>query len=281
VNVLSSQGNQVIAFSKNARSEAYPSNEISRVSGDMGDIKLIRQTTLGVDAVALHIPFFGDPSKSLLYAKTAIDAAVEAKVKMLVWNTSGTIPLEPTGNLAIDFRIDALKYLKSSGLSYAAFAPTAYAENLLSPWSTVYLKEKNMISYPTPIDYPVGWLPTNDLAEIMAYALKNPSLSGSHFNISSLKPYDGDQLALAFSEALGRKISYYPMPPKEFGKILDGVIGSPGAGDSAAAFYQILWDNKDFRPPIYFDQTDVNSKIPVKRTSLVDWIKNNKKVFLG
>lgn len=277
---LLTQGEQVAILSRDPeKSRAWKQAGAEIRIGDLGDAASLREAMTGVDKVALHIPFFGDPSQSFTYFRQAIDAARKANVSMLVWNTSGTIPQQPSGNPAIDYRIEALAYLRASGPPFVALAPTGYAENLLSPWTTRHLQTRAQISYPAPADYAIGWLPTADLASMIVYALAHPELNGLVADVSGLEAYTGPELALVFSEALQRELQYYPMPPQEFGGILDEMLGMPGAGDGAASYYQLLWDQPDFRPPLHFEQTALVKQIPTPRTPLIDWIRQHHKGF--
>lgn len=277
--VYGSTGSQMSPVAQELLYAGHEVRAFSRAVGDLADRDSVAEATSQVDAVALHIPFFGDSALFFTYAKNAIDAARDARVKMLVWNTSGTIPAQKTGNAAVDFRRDVLSYLETSGIPYAVFAPTMYAENLLGPWTTTYVKARSLVGYPAPADYRIGWLPTVDLARMIVFALSRPELSGAVFDVSGDKAYDGAQLARAFSEALGKDISYYLMPPKEFGAFIDEAAGREGAGAEAAAYYQMLWDNPDFRPLVHFDQTGVNERIATTRTDLVDWIRAHARSF--
>lgn len=278
---LLSQREQVVILTRTPeKARAWQQAGAAIHVGDLGDRASLDRAMTGVDRVALHIPFFGDPSQSFTYFRQAVDAARQAKVAMLVWNTSGTIPQEPTGNPAIDYRIDALAYLKSSGQPFVALAPTGYAENLLSPWTTRHLHSQSLISYPAPPDYAIGWLPTADLARMIVYALQHPELNGLIADVSGLEAYTGPELAQVFSEGLERDLGYYPMPPREFGGIIDELFGVPGAGDGAADFYQILWDRPDFRPPMHFDQTALQKQIPTARTTLLDWVRQHRNSFI-
>ena len=61
--------------------------------GDMGDVKSLRAASRGVEAVFLLVPAFVEsPEDGIRYGKSAIDAAREADVEVLVWNTGGIIP---------------------------------------------------------------------------------------------------------------------------------------------------------------------------------------------
>lgn len=69
------------------------------------------------------------------------------------------------------------------------------------------------------------------------------------------------------------------MPPKDFGKILDGLMGE-GAGEGAAAVYQEITDSKNYPVMHASEMNDVLKKLPVPMTSMEDWVAQNKSAFL-
>ena len=67
------------------------------------------------------------------------------------------------------------------------------------------------------------------------------------------------------------------MPPRDFGHILDTVIGS-GAGDAVAAEYQAIWDGQ-VKPQMYVDMTETLDKLGVEFSDLKDWVKQFQFLF--
>jgi uncharacterized protein YbjT (DUF2867 family) len=245
---------------------------------DFNDECKLKEISVGVDVVSLLIPFFlPSPMEGARYAKNAIQAAKAANVKYIVWNATGVIPIVKTGNPALDIRIEIAQLLKESEIPYVTFQPSVYAENLLGPWTAPFVKEKNQLAYPVPEHIPMGWIASRDVAALIVAAIENPSLAGHQFLISGLVGLKGSELAREFSQALNRAITYYPMPPTDFGQVLDATFGQ-GAGDSASKEHQKMWDMSQF-PPTHFPMETVLKFLPVNMTSMVEWVRQNAAAF--
>jgi uncharacterized protein YbjT (DUF2867 family) len=246
---------------------------------DMSDANRLKEISKGIDAISFLVPFFlANPNDGFTYAKNAIDAAIANNVKLLVWNSSGFILPVKIGNPAMDIRIDIANYLKESGLPYIIVQPSVYAENLLGPWTAPFVINDKKVAYPTPEEMPVGWIATQDVAAIVAEAIFKPELAGESFLVSGIENLTGNQLAEKFSIGLNQKISYFPMPPKEFGQILDSLFGA-GSGKGAEEVYQQIADTKQY--PVMFspNMSEVLEKLPVKMTSIEAWVGQHSQFF--
>jgi uncharacterized protein YbjT (DUF2867 family) len=262
----------------NEKARLFKDRGIDVVVADMNDAARVNEITKNIDAISLMIPFFlQDPSEGIRYAKNAIDAAVSHHVKLIVWNASGIIPEQTTGNASIDNRIDVKRLLQKSGIPHITFQPSMYIENLLGPWSAPFIRDKDELTYPVPEDIAIGWIPTRDVAALIVSALERPEMAGHSFQVSGLQNLNGVQLAGEFSKALGRTIRYRAMPPKEFGSILDKAFGD-GAGDKAAQEYEKMWATRSF-PPTHFGMSNVLEKFPIRMTPIVDWVKSQSSMF--
>jgi uncharacterized protein YbjT (DUF2867 family) len=280
IHALLSKGAEVYAVTHSeANIERLNQSGARAVLADMADAARLNEITAGMDAVSLLIPFFlANPADGLTYATNAINAAVSQSVKLLVWNTSGFILPGKIGNPAMDVRIDIVDYLKKSGLPHIVIQPSVYAENLLGPWTAPFVANEKKVAYPTPAEMPIGWIATRDVAALVAEAVYHPELAGESFLVSGTENLTGKQLAEKFTIGLGESITYYPLPPKEFGKILDNLYGA-GAGKGAEEMYQRIADSKQY-PVMYApDMPDVLKKLPVSLTSIEDWVRQNKAAF--
>jgi uncharacterized protein YbjT (DUF2867 family) len=278
---LRGKGAQVIATT-------HSTNNLAKLEGagatailaDMSDGERLKEISEGVDAISFLVPFFlANPMDGLAYAKNVIDAAVTNNVKLLVWNTSGFILPQKTGNPALDVRIDILDYLKNSGLPHISIQPSVYTENLLEPWTVPFVKRERKVAYPTPEDMPIGWIATKDVAALVAEAIFKPELAGSSFLVSGLENINGSQLAQKFTMGLAETISYFSLPPKDFGLILDNLYGA-GAGKGAEEVYQQIVDTRQY--PILFSNQmeEILKKLPVRMTSVQDWVAQHREHFL-
>ncbi|RIW14966.1 NmrA family transcriptional regulator [Algoriphagus lacus] len=249
------------------------------VLANMSDKERLVEITKGIDAISFLVPFFlANPLDGYEYAKNAIDAAVKNNVKLLVWNTSGYILPIKIGNPAMDVRIDIADYLKNSGIPNIIIQPSVYAENLLGPWTAPFVKNDDTVTYPTPEEMPIGWIATKDVAQFVAQAIYSPHLAGQSFQISGVENLTGRQLANKFSIALNKPVQYRQMPPREFGKILEGLFGE-GAGKGAEKMYQEITDTKQYPIMHSHSLSEVLEKLPVKMTSIEEWVSQNIESF--
>jgi uncharacterized protein YbjT (DUF2867 family) len=274
---LLAAGHQPHVFTRSAAKASVPPGAVV-VEGDLADAARLRAVSAGMDAVSLLLPFFAPPAEALRYGRQAIDAARAAGVRLLVWNASGFIPAEPTGNPAIDLRLELRDYLQRSGLPHVIVQPSVYLENLLGPWTAPYVAQQDQVAYPVPPDMPVSWIAAADVSALVAAALARPELAGRSWRVSGLANPDGAALAQAFSEGLGRPVAYYAMPPRDFGAVLDEAFG-PGAGAAAASEYQRLWDHPQQRPDFQADMQPVLQQLPVPMTSISAWVRRHRHVF--
>lgn len=270
VSELIKQGHEVRAFSREKNKAAkvlHPKAEI--FEGDIQDSKATLAASQGMEAIALHIPtFMADQYQA---AQNAIQAAKQANVKLIVWNSAGVILPQKIGNPAQDIRLDIEALLVESRIPTVILQPTVYAENLLGPWTAPFIKEQAKVAYPTPADFEIAWLPSADMAKAMVAALGKPSLAGGRFIISGKQKFSGTQLAQVFAEVLHRPIDYYAMPPKEFGQIIDSIMG-PGAGEGIAKDYQAIWDG-NANPTMTVEMAETLSNFGIEFMDLADWVK--------
>ncbi|MCK6607039.1 MAG: NmrA family NAD(P)-binding protein [Flavobacterium sp.] len=280
IKALQNKGAKVIATTHLAdKLELLEQNGATAVLADMADANRLIEITQGVDAISFLVPFFlANPNEGFNYAKNAIDAAIANNVKLLVWNSSGFILPVKIGNPSMDYRIDIANYLKETGLPHIIIQPSVYAENLLGPWTVPFVVNEKKVAYPTPEEMPIGWIATKDVASFVAEAIFKPELAGESLLVSGIENLTGKQLAEKFSIGLNETIGYYPMPPKDFGQLLDGLFGA-GAGKGAETMYQEIADTKNY-PVMHSSQIhEVLKKLPIQMTNIEEWVAQNKSSF--
>ena len=247
------------------------------IEGDLGDPESLRKANEGVEAVFLLVPFFTEnPTDGGRYGKNAIDAAKEAGAKLLVWNASGEIPPGRSGNPGFDSRIDLLELLQESGVPYVVIQPTAYMENFLGPWTLSELAEADTYAYPTPNTVKMQWVATDDVAAFAVYALTHPELAPLNIKVAGPERLNGEEVAQRMSRALGRNITFRPMPAAEFGEKLDAVF--PGMGEPAAQGYAMAYEN----PEMFSSNVDIDAaleKMPIELTRLETWVREHQAAF--
>jgi len=251
------------------------------VRANMADAQRLTEVTQGMDAVSLLIPVsLPSPTDGVQYAKNAIDAARQAGVQLLVWNTSGFLVPHKTGDPTIDGKQEIKAYLAASGVPYIIIEPSIYAENLLAPYTVNYTRQSRQVAYPTLEEMPIGWITSHDVGALVAEALYHPELAGQSFRVSGLENLTGNALAARFTAGLGEPISYYALPIPEFGDILKTFIPADAA-KGVAGFYQSMVDNRPFPTLFSEEMPGILAKLPVTMTPLAEWVKQHKTVFLG
>jgi uncharacterized protein YbjT (DUF2867 family) len=281
IKALTNKGAKVVATTNQLEKvELLTKAGAEALIANMADGKRLEEITKGIDAISFLVPFFlANPLDGLEFSKNAINAAVKNNVKLLVWNASGFILPVKIGNPSMDVRIDIAEYLKESGLPHIIIQPSVYAENLLGSWTAPFVRDEHTATYPTPEEMPIGWIATNDVAALVAEAIYSPHLAGKSFQVSGIENLTGNQLAEKFSLGLNREIRYRQMPPKDFGKILDGLFGE-GAGKGAEAMYQEITDTKNYPAMHNSKMSEVLKDLPIRMTSIEGWVEQNKSAFL-
>ena len=244
------------------------------VAGDFNDPESLRAASAGMDGVFLLVPFL-DPQAD--YGRAAIDAAGAAGVRLVVWNPTGTVLPERTGNPGLDVRLDILDHLQASGLPHIVIQPTAYMENLLGPWTAPEIASQDVFAYPTPIEVVMQWVTHEDVAAFVVESFRRPHLANLLVQVAGPERLNGADIAERFSRALGRPITFRPMPPREFGAHFDTLIG-PGAGDNVAAAYEAVYEN----PALLSTDVDLEhalAALPITPTTLEAWIRRNAAAY--
>lgn len=245
------------------------------VEGDLDRPETLAAAGDGMDGVHLLVPFFGGTAAQGI---RAIEAARASGVRLVVWNATGAIPPARTGNPAVDVRIDVLDALRASGLPAVVLEPTIYMENLLGPWTAPEVAASGRLAYPLPAAARLQWVAHEDVGALAAAAFGRPGLAGRRFAACGPERLDGPAMAERFAAALARPVSYRPMPPAEFGAVVDRAFGGGGAG--AAAYYEAVHaDPRAHSTDI--DHAALVRALPIAPTPLRDWVARHADAFGG
>ncbi|CAM3651825.1 NmrA family NAD(P)-binding protein [Deinococcus saxicola] len=258
-----------------AKNRALNDAGVEVVAGDLADMDSVRRATQGVDKVFLMLPFSGG-GNPLEYAQNAIQAAKEGGVKLLVLNTSGQTPPEPTGLPMMDYRIHLERGLRGSGVPNIILRPTAYMENFLGPWVLPRLQAEDVLAYPVAADRPTSWIAAQDLGRFAVAALGRPELAGQAFDLGGPQALKGADIADAFSTALGREIRYEATTPEQFGAIMGRMMGPEAEAGIVAAYRAGAAAPLD---SMVVDMQDVMAQLPVQQTTLEQWVRQQVDLF--
>ncbi|KAA2286791.1 NAD(P)H-binding protein, partial [Clostridioides difficile] len=86
--------------------------------GDLSDVEQLHTAHEGVSKVFLNLPVEFNSDKIRQYTKNAIDAAIQANVKLIVVNTGTYVPDPITHSKGIELKREVIHELQQSGLPY-------------------------------------------------------------------------------------------------------------------------------------------------------------------
>jgi len=251
---------------------------VEPVFGDFSDPASLRAASEGAAAVFLVLPLQFDSETVVGWGKDAIDAAREAGVERLVFNTSTMVPRRPTDVAAFEIKRELEAYLIGSGLSHAILRPPFYAENLAAPWVSEGVLRDGVLVYPLPGDLDVSWVTANDMGALSVAALERPGLSSLILDVGGPEALDGDELAERFSRALGREVRYRQVPSQQFESGLSQVMDEQTA-KGIAAIYEWVSASED-AGLCARDPDTVRKELPANLTPVSVWIAEHNGLAL-
>jgi NAD(P)H dehydrogenase (quinone) len=207
---------------KRARSFADRGAEVA--VADLGDPESLREAHHGVDRVVLHLPLQYDFALHEKYGRNAIDAARDAGVSMLVFNTSAQVLDDPAVTV-YRVRQQMVDYLLASGVPAVVLQPTFYMDNFLGPWIKPGIIDSGVLAFALPADLPMSWISAQEAAAYAVDALDRPELAGKVFDIGGPEALTGADLAARFTDALGRPVTYVGIEPDAYEQALLPLFG--------------------------------------------------------
>lgn len=223
------------------RSQFRADERVELCRGDLNDVASLRAASRGVAGVSLTLPLSFEPDRTRRWGQNAIDAAVDANVPTLVWNTSGLGISEPVGIPLLDAKYELSCYLQQARVPSVTLHATLYSGNLGAPWSAPLIVEQGLLVYPLPAEQRVSWLSWEDAASYVALALTRADLAArkSVLQMGGTDALTGHDIAAAISRAVGRLVAYQPAPLPQFAAGIDAQFGAP-AGTELRRYYEWL-----------------------------------------
>jgi uncharacterized protein YbjT (DUF2867 family) len=182
------------------------------VTGDLLDIDSVRAALASVDAA-----YFVFPIQPRLLDATAYfaQAAHEAGVGSIVNLSQRTARRDAISHAAQNHWI-AERIFDWAPVPVTHLRPTLFAEWLLYPFTVDGIANRDVLALPfgRARFAPVA---AQDQGRVIATLLSDPSAhAGRTYNLSGPAVLDGDGIAEALSESLGRTIRYVPIPIADF-----------------------------------------------------------------
>ncbi|MEE1762436.1 NmrA family NAD(P)-binding protein [Streptomyces sp. SP18BB07] len=234
---LKTAGKPVVAVGR--KSGTHPDGT-PVVAADYTSVQQLASVYAGADGVFVHLPVVSEEER-LAYARNIVAALSEARPRRVVVSTSGALidSAHPQLRAPDDSAVHTLvRGLEETGLSYAVIAPRLFLENLLLPPILDAVRTEGVLRYPPAADFPVSWSSHLDNADVAAALFDRPDVTGT-IAVGQHPGVTGPDLARAFTDHLGRRVSYEPLSPQAFGHLLVPLIGDAGAA-AVTALYEGL-----------------------------------------
>jgi NAD(P)H dehydrogenase (quinone) len=257
-----------------AKAQSLFGQDVEIFTGTLEDKASVRDANEGIDRVFLVLPLEYRFDVAVTQGHNAIDAARNAGVKLLVFNSSTNIPPETTDVAAFEIKRSVEDYLRQSTLPYIVLRPPLYMDNLAAPWSISSIVDRSVITYPLPVEIKVAWISLDDTAALVVAALERPELAGSTFDIGGLESVNGQEIAQLFTQVLNRPFTYQQIPIDAFEQGLNQAFGAL-TGTEIAKIYR--WRFSKATPTAgEVDMSAVLKQLPIELTTFAEWIELNQ-----
>jgi NAD(P)H dehydrogenase (quinone) len=191
------------------------------------------------DALILTIPQDHRPGAMTQFVNDWVKLARSGGVKRIVLNVGGTPGPAEASPFFADLHT-AKDSVMASGLPYVVLQPTIYLDNLAAPWAAQGLAA-GTLAYPAAADVQVSWMSHQTLGKWVV-AVVDGAADGRILPIGGPQTLSGEDLAREVGAAIGRQLTYVPIPLAAFSEGMNAAMGAP-AGDRLASIYAWLADH--------------------------------------
>lgn len=265
--LLTSKGFTVRTITRQEQNVASLQEQgIEAFVGDLSILETLHEVNSNVDKVFLNMPIEYDTKMVKQHITNAVQAAQQANVKLIVFNSNGFLPEQPTDAITLEVKREMIQYVQQSGIPTIVVKPTLYMENFLIPG----LINNGMLFYPVPADKPIPWISSEDAAQYHYYALSHPELAGQTILAAGPEALTGTELGNRFTEVLEQLITFHSLNYDDFEASLTPVMGAQQAA-GVAGFYRWIGDNIDSLN--YYDVQDRVLIPDLQLTPLKAWLQ--------
>lgn len=190
-------------------------------------------------------------------------------VRQIVFSTSQPVPDQPVGVPGLDEKAAVVQHVLATGVG-TVLKPTAYMENLSSPWSAPRVA-RGELAYPLPATTRVAWITNDDVAAFAVAAFREPGAIGASHAIAGPEALGGDQVADQLSRALARPVVYRKVSGQEYAAMLEPHLG-PQTARMIGGFYASMPPGE--MPAMTPDVGPALAALPVQLTSVEEWARS-------
>jgi uncharacterized protein YbjT (DUF2867 family) len=200
-----------------AKAEGLKAAGVELVVGDIGDASAVTRALQGVEKALLLLP---NGKTQQANEQQFADLAGAAGVKHLVKLSSmeavahAETPI-PQAHWAVE------EYIRASGIPWTMVKPNFFMQNLLASANSIKTQKK--FSLPMG-EGTTGMADIRDIAAVCVEVLTGKGHTGKSYEITGPEVLTFHDVAARFSEVLGEKIEYVPMPMDQFRTRMTGVL---------------------------------------------------------
>ncbi|CAN9382241.1 unnamed protein product [Alternaria alternata] len=277
VHVLARAGHSVVAVSRNPKPVLVDEKPVETFAADFTDRDAIAKVLQDADRVFLNLPStsFNQSEPIIAAARYIGEAAKNAKVPLVLFNTSMPVAKDPQGIVAQDDRREMRRLLRES-VPTISIEPVVYLDNLLEGWALPPIRDRNTVVYCHKPDLRVSWICHHDVAQIMMAAMDHPELAGRDIPIGGPETVMLSQLTEKLSKAWGRQLSCENQTVADFcDKIGKAMQGRGLETDTIVSqmFKAYTYYNEAEDEPFKIDMRPLVEELDVKLTPIEEWAK--------
>jgi uncharacterized protein YbjT (DUF2867 family) len=188
------------------------SSKVELIKGDFGKPDSLKRAMEGIEHAFLLPPNTKDQFR---LERNFIDAAREAGVRYLVkYSAIGADPDSPSRLLR--WHGEAEKYLEQSGIRHSIVRPDIFMQNFTNLYAE-QIKEQKQFRLPFG-DARCGWVDVRDIGRLIARLLTENGHKNNVLTVTGPESLSCEDAAEVLSNAVGKKIQYVDLKPKEFKK---------------------------------------------------------------
>lgn len=210
---LDKQGYKISVLVKDLKKAPdIKSSRISYLEGDLKKPGTLKKALDGVEHAFLLTP---NSDNLVKLEKNFIDAAKECGVKYLVkYSALGADPDSRSALLRRHGKSE--QYLKDSGLRYAIIRPNIFMQNFVNYFGAEIRDDRKIY---LPLNKAkCGYVDVRDTARLIANVITQNGHKKKIIDVTGPESLSCGDLAELFSNALGKKVTYENIKPKEFKK---------------------------------------------------------------
>lgn len=190
---------------------------VELVVGDVADPETVRRALEGVERALLVLP---NGRQQLALEKQFTDLAVAAGVRHLVKMSSmEAVPHAKTPIPQAHWAAE--EYIRASGLDWTMIKPNFFMQNLLGSAGTIKAQRKFFLPMGNGT---TGMADIRDIGAVCAEVLTGKGHAGKSYEITGPQVLTFHDVADRFSEVLGVKVEYVPMPMDQFRERMTNVL---------------------------------------------------------